>query len=180
MVVGRQPDREIMGHPQKATESWSFLSSDFAGESRIVFPVGMRSQSPWALAVGVMIPTICLPCWIICHSMGQSHSPQCEEVPGSSFLHRDLFQKGSPKPLTRLGCQLLAWKLESPWRNLFSKDSDHEGLCSALLFGLVLIGRILTFLFLILIPVKHLLLRGGCWYGQVGEMGLDYSSFLIS
>lgn len=80
------------------------------------FAGGMRSQSCWALAVGAMIPTMFLPCWIICHSVAQNHSTQREQIPGSSFLHRDLFQKGSPKPLTRLGCQLLAWKLESPWK----------------------------------------------------------------
>lgn len=58
-----------------------------------------------------MIPTTSLPCWIICHPMAQNHSTRCEETPGSSFLHRDLSQ-----PLSRLGCQLLAWKLESPWK----------------------------------------------------------------
>lgn len=111
VVMGREPDWEIMGHPQKATESWSFWSSDLAGECvQDCFSSGNEKAEPWALAVGDMIPRIFLPCWIVCQSPAQNHSTQCEGASGSSFLHRDLFQKGSPKPLTRLGSQLLAWE----------------------------------------------------------------------
>lgn len=47
MVVGREPDREIMGRPQKATESWSFSSSDLAGECvQDVFCRGNEKPEP--------------------------------------------------------------------------------------------------------------------------------------
>lgn len=65
----------VMGHPPKDTESWSSSSSDLAESvSRTLCPVGKRSQSPWALAVGVVIPKILLPCWLICHGTEPQHT----------------------------------------------------------------------------------------------------------